>query len=169
MITMLDNPWDLFPQHRHLGTEEAGNEIVVDTSAGQDGPVMGLWHDPPAIVVLARNEQEFRKLAPRFGGDEATELPKPVHDNLDSALKWSKTNLLSCDDAGPRLGSQFADWLSSLPTNSVICDLRAAKPGTGFEYDASSSFARHPAAAVFACHTPPAKPGFFKRLFGASK
>ena len=167
MTAFVDNPWDLFPSHRHLGTEESGNEIIVDTSAGDSGPVFGLWHDPAAIFILARTEQEFRDLVPDLGSDEdPITLPKALHARLDTALAWSKANLSPLDAARSKLGPEQAAWLSSLPPDAFVCDLRAGEPGTGFELGADTTLARHPGTAIFACVTPPAKPGFFKRLFG---
>jgi hypothetical protein len=167
MTAFRDNPWDLFPEHRHLGTEESGNEIVVDTSSGDAGPVFGLWHDPPAIVVLARNEQELRALVPGLGsGDDTITLPEAIHDRMSAALAWSKSNAMTIEAARAKLGASYSDWLSGLPPDAAIHDLRAAAPGTGFEWADRTTFTRHPASAVFASVTPPAKPGFFKRLFG---
>jgi hypothetical protein len=166
MTTLVDNPWNLFPQHRHLGTEESGNEIVVDTASGDAGPVFGLWHDPPAVVILARNEQELRALAPDMSADNTITLPAAVHARLDAALLWGRSNAMTIDAARSKLGIAYADWLSGLPPDATIHDLRAAEPGTGFEWTDRTTFTRHPASAVFASVTPPAKPGFFKRLFG---
>jgi hypothetical protein len=167
MTSMLDNPWDLFPSHRHLGTEESGNEIIVDTSLGDAGPVYGLWHDPPAIVVLARSEQEFRAMAPDMGaGDETITLPEAVHDRVSAALAWSMANAMTIEAARGRLGTALADWLSSLPPDATVWDLRSGDPGTGFEWGLESTITRHPETAVYAVRTQPPKPSFFKRLFG---
>lgn len=169
MTALHDNPWDLFPEHHHVGTEESGNEIVLDMSSGKAGPVYGLWHDPPAVVVLARTERDLRALVPGLAdhpADTAITLPESVLNRLDTALAWSRTHLLTLEAARSRLGPEAAQWLSTLPAESLICDLRDAEPGTGFEWGADSKLARHPDMAVFACVTLPKKPSFLKRLFG---
>lgn len=166
MTSFHESPWELFPKHRHLCTEESGNDVIVDTTSGDDGPVLGLWHDPPAIVVLAKTEQEFRVLVPSLAGDDTMPLPAAIHARLDAALAWSKANVLPREDAGMALGAGFSDWISTLPAEARICDLRAREPGTGFELGSDTTIARHPTAAVFACLAPAKKPGLFRWLFG---
>lgn len=162
MSTLVDNPWDLFPEHKHLGTEECGNEVIVDRTGGADGPVYGLWHDPPMIVVLARSAEEFLAIEPQFRQQGTYPVGKAIQD----LVALTAGDSLTLERALAELEPPLAPWFQSFPAGATFVDLRAASPGSGFDFDAHSSFAKHPDMAVFAVYTPPRKPGLFSRLIG---
>lgn len=157
-----DNPWDLFPEHRHLGTEECGNEIVLDRTGDKDGAVYGLWHDPPLVVVLARTEAAFRAAAPKFGTEHQT-VPEAIEKLIElpkAAEPMSHAAALTELDAG------LHDWVKAFPSETRFVDLRPAVPGSGFRWDLRDTFAKHPSAAVFAVHSAPKSSSWFARLLG---
>jgi hypothetical protein len=158
-----DNPWDLFPDHEHLGTEECGNEILVDATVPAR-PVVALWHDPPLVMLLCRTAAEFRELAPDF--DQTQTLPRQLTALVDTMWARGDAHMLPLNKAGEQLGPAFASWLAPLPPSSLIADLRAGVPGAGFIYDLRSQFTRCPGTLVFARATTPRPPGLVRRLFG---
>lgn len=166
MSAFTDNPFELFPSHRHLGTELSGNEIIVDTTAGENGPVLGLWHDPAAIVVLGRTEREFRTRAPGLERDHGFELPADIAGLVDEALDWSNSAMLTHETAVQKFGTTLAGWLASLPPQAAICDLRECLPGTGMQWGLSDTFTEHPTELVLARITAPKRPGLLQRWFG---
>lgn len=160
--TFHENPWDLFPEHRHLGTDECGNEILVDRTNGADGPVYGLWHDPPAIVVLARTAAAFREVAPGFGAGHQA-VPEAIEKLI--ALPGA-TEPMSREAALTALDGGLHDWIMAFSPETRFVDLRPAVPGSGFSWDLRDTFAKHPSTAVFAVHSPPKPRGWLARLFG---
>jgi hypothetical protein len=164
-IATTENPWDLFPDHRHLATEESGNEIVCDLSPAGGGRVFGMWHDPPAILVLAGSEAEFATAyGPVPTDDSPLELKRGVEDRLLKTLRRADSLPLK-EAAGAALGPAFAAWLGELGEDARIADLRQAKPGEGFEFG-NFQLARHPDELVIALLPPTKKPGLLGRLFG---
>ena len=159
-----ENPWDVFPHNRHIGTDDCGNEIVVDCSAGEDGAVFGLWHDPAAVVVLARSEALFREEAADFESGNA--LPPALARRINQALEGDEQGGMPREAAGQTLGPGYESWLSGLPAGAVVFDLRSSRPGTGFELGARTLIMRHPGSAVFATFEPPRPPGLLGRLLG---
>lgn len=157
-----DNPWDLFPEHRHLGTEECGNEIVLDRTGGADGQVYGLWHDPPVIVMLARTEADFRKAAPGFGKELQT-VPKAIAKLIDLP---KATEPMTREAALAGLEPGLGDWINAHAPETRFVDLRSAEPGAGFGWGLNATFAKHPAAAVFALHPAPKARGWLARMLG---
>lgn len=158
------NPWDLFPDYRHLATEVCGNEIVSDLSPAAKGAVFGLWHDPPMIFMLARNEREFEKVCGTPPADQTMEISQEVLDALTSRVTPA-ADLPGRDTASATLGKAFRAWIDSLPEGARIADLRTATPGDGFEYG-DSGMIRCPGELVFALLLPERKPGFFSKLWG---
>ncbi len=164
-IVVSDNPWDLFPEHRHLGTEECGNEIVCDLSKAGAKRVFGLWHDPAAILVLAATEAHFVETFGPLPDDDTPLTFKPgMEDRLFERVRAVDRMPLRGEAMGA-LGAPFADWLQALPETARIADLRTAGPGDGFMID-DWRVARHPEALVFALLPPEKKPGLLGRLFG---
>lgn len=164
-IETTDNPWDLFPEHKHLATEDCGNEIVCDLSPAGGGRVFRLWHDPAAILVLANTEAEFAAAYGPLPTDETTlELKPGVEDRLLKTLQRADSLPLK-QAAGAALGPTFDAWLADLAEDARIADLRQAKPGDGFEFG-NHRLARHPQALVIALLQPEKKPGLLGRLFG---
>lgn len=160
-----ENPWDLFPNHKHVATEESGNEIVCDLSPAGGGRVFGLWHDPPAILVLAESEADFATAyGPVPTDDSPLELKRGVEDRLLKTLRRADSLPLK-EAAGAALGPTFAAWLEELAEGARIADLRHAKPGDGFEFG-NFLLARHPRELVIALLAPEKKPGLLGRLFG---
>ena len=160
--TLNSNPFDLFPDHRHLGTEESGNEIIVDRTGGADGPVYGLWHDPPAVVVLAQTEAAFRAAAPEFGDNHPT-VPDLIEKLI--ALPAAATPL-SRDEALTGLEAKLHDWIAAFPPETRFVDLRPGTPGSGFAWTLRDTFAKHEAMAVFAIHSAPKQRGWLGKLLG---
>jgi hypothetical protein len=81
-------------------------------------------------------------------------------------LVWDHppTELMLRDEAFTVLRPPYADWLRSLPPECEIADLRAALPGSGFDFD-NHKFTRFPNSLVFAVlQNPPRPPGLLKRL-----
>lgn len=164
-IEITDNPWDLFPNHRHIATETCGNEIVCDLSAAGGGRVFGLWHDPAAILLLAGSETEFvSAVGPLPLNGETLELPAGFEDRYFGRLTRA-VSLPTKGAANETLGPAFEPWLADLPEDARVADLRFAAPGDGFEFG-NARLARHPEALVFALIEPEKKPGLFGRLFG---
>jgi hypothetical protein len=61
---------------------------------------------------------------------------------------------------------EFAEYL---PPDAVIADLRDPRPGSGFAwgmYGPRTNIQRFGTHRLWALTRPPAKPGFFARLFG---
>jgi hypothetical protein len=161
-MTLVDNPWDLFPKHEHLGTEECGNEIVVDTG-GTLQPVFAMWHDPPEVLILCRSATEFHKQVPNFAA--TGHVSDQMQQFVDTLWTGGDGHLLSLEQARTQIGEHVAGWLDTLPEQSLIADLRAAEPGSGFTWCLDDTFSRCPGALIFARVRSP-RLGFFKRLFG---
>lgn len=165
VIDTTENPWDLFPEHKHLATEECGNEIVCDLSSAGGGRVFGLWHDPAAILVLAESEADFETAYGPLPTDGMTLDLKPGAEDRFFERLQSADSLPDKEAAGAALGPAFAAWIAELDEGARIADLRLAKPGEGFEFG-NCLLARHPHELVIALLPAVKKPGLFGRLFG---
>ncbi len=165
VIETTDNPWDLFPDHKHLATEACGNDIVCDLSPAGGGRVFGLWHDPAAILVLAESEVDFvAAFGPLPTDDMTLELKPGAEDRLLKRLQHGDSLPLK-EAAGAALGPAFGAWIAELAEGARIADLRHAKPGDGFEFG-NHALARHPHELVIALLPPAKKTGLLGRLFG---
>jgi hypothetical protein len=149
------SPWGFCPKHLHLGTEMCGNEILVDLGGGDDGPVVGLWHDPSYLIVIAKSLSDWRTMKPGWStGDEF---------DLDDHLQLNEVAASDRGDA-TLLASGIMHWVSQLPDGARIFDLRNSRPGAYFDWGKAERFFRHPTEFVFAMEPKP--PGLFSRMFG---
>lgn len=130
------SPWAFFVGARHLGTDACGNEIFAEENGG-DTTVLGLSHDPPEVIVLAENPDEWQKLGWRNG------------DHLDwqGFARREPVVPLSKDDASRDI---LGDWLAGLPAAARIFDLTGCAAGASFDWSKGATFFRHPSRLAFA-------------------
>lgn len=150
-------PWGLCPRHRHIGTEASGNEIVCDLDTKGRACVLGLWHDPPRLVLLARGMAEWSALRPGWSGGDAFEPEEHLPIVLVEATGAAAVEALG--DAA------LASWIGGLPEGARVFDLRARVPGAAFEWSLSGEWYRYAGDLVFAVLERPPPPGLLRRLF----
>ncbi len=149
-----------------------GNFWVVEVQKNGDwGPVFFANHDPPVLVVQAKDMTTFIDQVLSLGRQDRTSAVDEVHDAASTRIwrdePWGKraADLHGSPDATVR---QFIEQLNA---DDLVFDLREQVIGSGFAWGRNgpeANMKRCGDELVFALVTPPKRPSLFKRMFGKS-
>ena len=164
---------DAFPHPYAIAHDGSGNYWILDLLPDSDawGPVYFACHDPAVIACQADSIETFLRDVIALWQPGA---PSAVHRMQEAVIHrlWrDETGLLTPADAAERGDAVLAGFAGGLPAEARIADLRSARPEQGFawgRFGPRTEIRRAGAERLWALIPPPSKPGWLRRLFGAS-
>ncbi len=162
---------EVFPDAYSLAHDGFGNYWVLDMLPGTSvwGPVYFACHDPAVIAYQSPSIEAFvRDLVDRAPDHPESPINR-VHDDVVMRLWSDHSALIAQPAAAASTDPTLREFASSLSPDALIADLRKPSIGSGFSWGLHgprTDIRRFGAEPLWALTRPPAKPGFFARLFG---
>ena len=162
---------EAFPHPYSIAHDGFGNYWILDVLPGATdwGPVFFACHDPAVIAYQAPSIEQFVKDVVAMAPDDARSPINYVHETLVHALWRDQSALVAQPTAAASPDPTLRDFAESLTPDASIADLRDPRPGSGFAWGMHgprTEIQRFGTHRLWALTRPPAKPGFFARLFG---
>lgn len=162
---------DAFPHPYSIAHDGFGNYWILDVLPGEAnwGPVFFACHDPAVIAYQSPSIEQFVKDVVAVAPDDARSPINHVHESVVHTLWRDASALITQPSAAASPDPTLRDFAECLTPDAVIADLRHLRPGSGFAwgmYGPRTDIQRFGTHRLWALTRPPAKPGFFGRLFG---
>ncbi len=161
---------DILPRAIPLCGYGFGNFWVVEVQrSGAWGPIFFANHDPPVLVVQARDMATFIDEVFSLGRPDRKSAIDEVHDAASTRIwreePWGKqaSSLVNAPD------ETLCTFTKTSNADDLVVDLREQIVGSGFawgRHGPNTGVKRYGAALVFAMLALAKKSGFFKRVFG---
>ena len=162
---------EAFPHPYSIAHDGFGNYWILDILPGATdwGPVFFACHDPAVIAYQAPSIEQFVKDVVAGAPDDARSPINHVHETVVHTLWRDHSALVAQPSAAASPDPLLREFAEYLTPDAVIADLRDPRPGSGFAwgmYGPRTDIRRFGTHRLWALTRPPAKPGFFARLFG---
>jgi len=162
---------DAFPHPYSIAHDGAGNYWILDVLPGATdwGPVFFACHDPAVIAYQSVSIEQFVKDVVAMAPDDARSPINHVRDTVVHTLWRDHSAIIAQPTAAASPAPMLREFAECLTPDAVIADLRDPRPGSGFAwgmYGPRTDIQRFGTHRLWALTRPPAKSGFFARLFG---
>jgi len=162
---------EAFPHPYSIAHDGFGNYWILDVLPGATdwGPVFFACHDPAVIAYQAPSIEQFVKDVVSMAPDDARSPVNHVRETVVHTLWRDQSALIARPAAAASPDPTLRDFAERLTPDALVADLRDARPGSGFAwgmYGPRTDIQRFGTHRLWALTRPPAKPGFFARLFG---
>ncbi len=162
---------EAFPHPYSIAHDGFGNYWLLDVlpDATEWGPVFYACHDPAVIAYQAPSIEQFVKDVVAMATDDTHSPINRVHETVVHTLWRDHAALINHAAAAASSDPTLRDFAECLTPDAVIADLRDPRPGSGFAwgmFGPRTDIQRFGTHRLWALTRPPAKPGFFSRLFG---
>jgi len=162
---------EAFPHAYSIAHDGYGNYWILDVlpDAADWGPVFFACHDPAVIAYQSPSIEQFVKDVVSVAPDDPRSLINHVHEKVVHELWRDHSALIEQPTAAGSSDPTLREFGALLSPDAVIADLRHPRPGIGFAwgmYGPRTDIRRFGTHRLWALTRPPAKAGFFSRLFG---
>lgn len=162
---------EAFPYAYSIAHDGFGNYWILDVLPGATewGPVFYACHDPAVIAYQAPSIEQFVNDVVAMAPDDARSPIHRVHETVVHTLWRDQSALITQAAAAASADPTLREFAECLTPDAGIADLRDARPGSGFAwgmFGPRTDIQRFGTHRLWALTRPPAKPGFFSRLFG---
>jgi hypothetical protein len=162
---------DAFPHPYSIAHDGVGNYWILDVLPGATdwGPVFFACHDPAVIAYQSVSIEQFVKDVVAMAPDDTRSPINHVHDTVVHTLWRDHSAIIAQPTAAASPDPMLREFAECLTPDAVIADLRDPRPGSGFAwgmYGPRTDIQRFGTHRLWALTRPPAKSGFFARLFG---
>jgi cell wall assembly regulator SMI1 len=163
---------EAFPYPYSIAHDGFGNYWILDVQPGVEswGPVWFACHDPAVVAFQAESIEAFLEQVVSLWHPGRESTVAEVRERAVHRL-WRDDAHLQTPESAARGDAVLTAFAASLPPEARLADLRAARVGDGFawgRFGPRTEIRRAGGERIWAVLPPQAKPGFLRRLFGAS-
>jgi cell wall assembly regulator SMI1 len=163
---------EAFPYAYSIAHDGFGNYWILDVQPGAEswGPVWFACHDPAVIAFQAESIVAFLEQVVALWQPGRESTVAEVRDRAVHRL-WRDDAHLQTPESAARGDAVLRAFAATLPPEARLADLRAARVGDGFawgRFGPRTEIRRAGGERIWALIPPVPKPGFLRRLFGAS-
>ena len=163
---------EAFPYAYSIAHDGFGNYWILDVQPGTEswGPVWFACHDPAVIAFQAVSIEAFLEQVVALWHAGRESAVAEVRDRAVHRL-WRDHAHLQTPESAARGDAVLRAFAATLPPEARLADLRAARVGDGFawgRFGPRTEIRRAGGERIWALLPPVPRPGFLRRLFGAS-
>lgn len=162
---------ELLPDAYSIAHDGFGNYWVLDLIPGASewGPVFYACHDPAVLAFQSRSIEQFLLEAVAMHTGQGRSVVDVVHEDVVSEIWRDSKGLTLAGTLAGAADPELRAFVSSVPTDALIADLRSPKLGDGFSwgrFGPRTVIQRAGPSRLWVLQPPVKQPGFLGRLFG---